>query len=1344
MEHTVAPQEAPQEAAQDPSEPSGLQVAADDALKGGAKRNPASGKPRAIKTPIQKEALEAAFKIHQFPSEEVRKALGARIELTEQQVQVWFSHRRRREKKTEGHTSDAFPTTPGNQTPEEPSSPNLTPSSPKLTSGDLEEDGHAEGGSFRAAAPPRTPADSGLSGGTAPGRPENPCSAAPSSSHQPHTSGFESDSQPPPRKPSPLPNPTTSDQDPGAHPQTSNVAATAAAANGSAPTSHVTARIKIKPPSQLPSPVLPSPVLPEDQGDDEGAQESEEEEEGIPDQELQELLALAKARMTVPYLENGPALAFFFDRRPKAVSAEPGTGQVGNKSKRVHLGDYEVEATDGTFHATKRRNLGPSPGQVSRSDRMRVDGRFGAESDREAKKERRRFEAAEKEAKRAEVQRLKEVDRMRSAMQKEAKRQEAAAEKEKRAEERKRQAEDKKKEKEMLKALAAQEKEVLRMRQREAQSGPRDDLEIEWQALLDAQRTSEEYQDVPEDQIPPPKRPPFPPTEIRLHPAFPPEVEPHAGELLHLWSFLQSFAEVLGLNAMALEELVGALLGPSCGRSLGRLHIALLRILQADMEESHATGAMQSGGAANFIDHAIKQSAQCLEEAWAWGLDVDAWRAHLNPLTWPEVMRQWAIAAGHGRRRPRPRKEAKATLGTEGEDTAVDAEGNLILRLPARFGPTTVKGAAWQVLSTEGANGLNIAEIARRMKESGLRDLSTSKTPEASVVAALSRDSVFCRVAPGKYALQAIVNQHAKAPATQQAAQPSTADGGGIAQENALGTSGKADPAGEEDELMSATAQRARQQQRAETVRRAEELNAARGEPVGQDRRHNKYWRFCLESQPGGDPELGRLYIESAEDGSFRVLTDAGELQKLMEALERRGAREERLFAELLRQQDSLTQSMPCRPFRMPEQQIQKAASLRGSEEAPWTDSVALFASEHLPADSDAMEEDEASEDEEEASSPFEASFKKLKGGLQKVEQALPRAALASSWDGDFWQEQVSNARSLAELRSLLGHLEEAIQDGWLSPLFQRSPLLVKGAWLLTGKEVASAVPGSNGEVQQIAGRLHTASVDPQRPTSPARSLSPQPGPQPLAWLPPTSAALALRLHALDAALIYEAGGQPVRDSLMGYSYVQRPALTSAAVAIAGPTNNHQLQHGNDEKHVPAARVASCAAVSGMPVGLRGRERKSTFPAFPQAALRGPPKPFCFPVDEYASVVGAAMANGTILTAAAPAFQPQLKAAARPPTYQGGQGKLASAAKGFRSARAGPGGVQQQHQGWGQAEAMDVDSRASTGVGMTDDEDEAPHSRAHVGWNATGLSDDDLDEMVPAFNEGDAVISDSD
>ena len=56
--------------------------------------------------------------------------------------------------------------------------------------------------------------------------------------------------------------------------------------------------------------------------------------------------------MTVPYLENGPALAYFFDKRPKATSAEPGNGLAGNKSKRVHLGEQHKTASSLSSHAS--------------------------------------------------------------------------------------------------------------------------------------------------------------------------------------------------------------------------------------------------------------------------------------------------------------------------------------------------------------------------------------------------------------------------------------------------------------------------------------------------------------------------------------------------------------------------------------------------------------------------------------------------------------------------------------------------------------------------------------------------------------------------------------------------------------------------------------------------------------------------------------------------------------------------------------------------------------------------------------------------------------------------------
>ena len=69
--------------------------------------------------------------------------------------------------------------------------------------------------------------------------------------------------------------------------------------------------------------------------------------------------------------------------------------------------------------------------------------------------------------------------------------------------------------------------------------------------------------------------------------------------------------------------------------------MALLRLLQADMEEAHAAAGQGPGAAQHWPTRPSAQSAACLEEAWAWGFDVDVWRAHLNAITWPEVNSPW-------------------------------------------------------------------------------------------------------------------------------------------------------------------------------------------------------------------------------------------------------------------------------------------------------------------------------------------------------------------------------------------------------------------------------------------------------------------------------------------------------------------------------------------------------------------------------------------------------------------------------------------------------------------------------------------------------------------------------
>ncbi|XP_020594688.1 homeobox-DDT domain protein RLT2-like, partial [Phalaenopsis equestris] len=73
-----------------------------------------------------------------------------------------------------------------------------------------------------------------------------------------------------------------------------------------------------------------------------------------------------------------------------------------------------------------------------------------------------------------------------------------------------------------------------------------------------------------------------------------------------------------------------------------------------------------------------------------------------------------------------------------------------------RLTPGTVKFAAFHVLSLEGSKGLTILDVAEKIQKSGLRDLTTSKTPEASIAAALSRDTkLFERTAPSTYCVRA-------------------------------------------------------------------------------------------------------------------------------------------------------------------------------------------------------------------------------------------------------------------------------------------------------------------------------------------------------------------------------------------------------------------------------------------------------------------------------------------------------------------------------------------------------------------------------------------------------------
>lgn len=133
-----------------------------------------------------------------------------------------------------------------------------------------------------------------------------------------------------------------------------------------------------------------------------------------------------------------------------------------------------------------------------------------------------------------------------------------------------------------------------------------------------------------------------------------------------------------------------------------------------------------------------------------------------------------------------------------------------------------------------------------------------------------------------------------------------------------------------------------------------------RAEPLGQDRRFNRYWRVLAGGEDGGDPAAGRLLVELAPGGGCADQTlenpsssiaagraasggaaqaaqaglqpgagaaperaggwvevaGAQALDGLMAALDKRGPREGALHTALLRHRDALLRRMPASPLR--------------------------------------------------------------------------------------------------------------------------------------------------------------------------------------------------------------------------------------------------------------------------------------------------------------------------------------------------------------------------------------------------------------------------------------------
>ncbi|XP_047163549.1 homeobox-DDT domain protein RLT1 [Vigna umbellata] len=270
----------------------------------------------------------------------------------------------------------------------------------------------------------------------------------------------------------------------------------------------------------------------------------------------------------------------------------------------------------------------------------------------------------------------------------------------------------------------------------------------------------------------------FPPKSVKLRKPF--AIQPwsnseqNVGNLLMVWRFLITFADVLDLWPFTLDEFVQAFHDYD-SRLLGEIHVALLKVIIKDIEDVARTPSTGLGMNQNGAANPGGGHPEIVEGAYAWGFDIRNWQKNLNQLTWPEIFRQLALSAGLG---PHLKKRSIAwsyTIDKDEGKSCVDIistlrngsaaesavakmqERGLLAprRSRHRLTPGTVKFAAFHVLSLEGSKGLTVLELAEKIQKSGLRDLTTSKTPEASISVALTRDTkLFERIAPSTYCVR--------------------------------------------------------------------------------------------------------------------------------------------------------------------------------------------------------------------------------------------------------------------------------------------------------------------------------------------------------------------------------------------------------------------------------------------------------------------------------------------------------------------------------------------------------------------------------------------------------------
>ncbi|XP_043804783.1 homeobox-DDT domain protein RLT3 isoform X2 [Manihot esculenta] len=231
--------------------------------------------------------------------------------------------------------------------------------------------------------------------------------------------------------------------------------------------------------------------------------------------------------------------------------------------------------------------------------------------------------------------------------------------------------------------------------------------------------------------------PKFPPNSVKMKQPFakqPWDSSPETvKKLFKVFHFLYTYSVAIDICPFTLDEFAQAFYDKD-SLLLGKLHVALLKLLLSDVEKEINSGFLpQLSISCQFL--ALIHSVEAQEFV------VEFWRKSLNPLTWTEIMRQVLVAAGFGSRQGSLHRES------------LSKEMSLMVKYGLR--PGTLKGELFKLLSERGNNGLKVPDLAKSLQITELTVGKTTEELELLISSTLSSDiTLFEKISPSAYRLR--------------------------------------------------------------------------------------------------------------------------------------------------------------------------------------------------------------------------------------------------------------------------------------------------------------------------------------------------------------------------------------------------------------------------------------------------------------------------------------------------------------------------------------------------------------------------------------------------------------